>query len=316
MWAVFIGRLVTWANKLDPKTPCGFVGAQAPNIWGGYDWAKLIKKIQFVEAYDLGSAQEIIRSFNPHNAIPQVTTHFHKDAESAGKDTWESWYYFAHGNRGMIAWVEGWFEGKRPKPWLKKYSKTLKELTKVQGPKLVGAKWIHDGVAIYYSHPSIQVSWCFDIEPHRGTWINRMGDYRLGTSHCVRKAWEYILSDSGIQYNFIPYDEVVLNGIPQEYKVLILPACYALSDIEARRIKDFCRKGGTVIADFCCGLFDQHGKARRKGVLDDLFGVMHDGTETKRDLFGSRLWVETDQDKGYYYRSFKFIKFFVEGGIV
>ncbi len=52
--------------------------AQAPSIWGGYDYAKLTKKIQFIEAYDLGSSQAIIRSFNPGNAMPVVTTHFHR----------------------------------------------------------------------------------------------------------------------------------------------------------------------------------------------------------------------------------------------
>ena len=43
--------------------------------------------------------------------------------------------------------------------------------------------------------------------------------------------------------------------------------------------------GGTVIADFACGLFDQHGKGRRRGVLDDLFGVAHDGSLRQRDSF-------------------------------
>ena len=305
VWAVFIGRLVECANRVDPETPCGFVGGQAPNMWGGYDYAKLMKKIQFIEAYDLGSSQAIIRSFNPRNALPQVTTHFHKAARGTANDIWQSWYYFAHGNRGMIGWVEGWFDGKRPKPWLAEYRATLKELGGVQGPKLVGARWIHDGAAIYYSHPSIQVSWCFDIESHRRTWVNRNRDAKLGTSHNVRKAWEYLLTDSGLQYDFIPYDEVVVKGVPHEYKVLVLPACYALSDIEAKRIKDFCRRGGTVIADFCCGLFDQHGKGRGRGVLDDLFGVRHDGTEKRKDFFGGRLWVETNQDAAYYYKEYR-----------
>lgn len=305
VWANFIGRLVEVANQVDPQTPCGFVGGQSPNMWGGYDYAKLMKKIQFIEAYDIGSSQAIIRSFNPENAIPQVTTHFHSDARGSAHDIWQSWYYFAHGNRGMIGWVEGWFDGNRPRPWLYEYRKTLKELGEVQGPKLVGARWIHDGIAIYYSHPSIQVSWCLDMEAHGKTWVNRGNDHRLGTSHLVRKAWEYLLIDSGLQYSFIAYDEVVRSGIPQEYRVLVLPACYALSDVEALRIKEFCQGGGTVIADFCCGLFDQHGKGRTKGALDELFGVKHDGSETARDFFGDRLWVETDQDAGYGYKRFR-----------
>jgi len=181
----------------------------------------------------------------------------------------------------------------------------MKEVGRVQGPKLVGARWLHDGVAIYYSHPSIQVSWCLDIEPHGSTWVNRFSDARLGTSHLVRKAWEYLLSDSGLQYNFIPYDEVVVNGVPAEYQVVILPACYALSDMEAERLGDFVRRGGTLIADFACGIFDQHGKGRSRGALDDLFAITHDGTETKRDFFGPRLWVETDQDRGYSYKRYR-----------
>jgi hypothetical protein len=205
----------------------------------------------------------------------------------------------------MIGWVEGWFEGERPRPWLDEYQPTNLEVGGVQGPKMVGARWIHDGVAIYYSHPSIQVSWCLDIEPHGSTWVNRGSDHRLGTSHNVRKSWEYLLTDSGLQYSFIPYDEVVVRGVPEEYQVLILPACYALSDIEAQRITEFCRRGGTVIADFAAGLFDQHGKGRSAGALDELFSIKHDGSETARDLFGDRLWVETDQDAGFSYSHYR-----------
>jgi len=303
-WAVFLGQLVEAANRADPDTPCGFVGGQSPNLFGGYDYAKLMKKIQFIEAYNLGSSQAIVRSFSPQNALPSVTTHFHSDQRGTANDIWQTWYYFAHGNRGMIGWVEGWFDGKKPRPWLDEYKATNKEVGAVQGKKLVGSRWIHDGVALYYSHPSIQVSWCLDVEPHKATWVNRNSDERLGTSHLVRKAWEYLLTDSGIQYSFVPYDEVIVHGVPEEYKVLILPACYALSDIEAQRFRQFVERGGTLIADFACGLFDQHGKGRPKGALDALFGVAHDGSETKKDFFGGKLWVETDQDAGYGYKRY------------
>lgn len=299
VWANLIGRLVEVCNREDPATPCGFVGGQAPNLWGGYDWAKLAKKIQFVEAYDLGNAQEILRSFSPQDAMPRVTTHFHDDRRGAGNDVWQAWHYFAHGNRGMIGWVEGWFEENgRPRPWLERFRPALHELGR-QGSKLVGGRWLHDGVAIYYSHPSIQVSWMLDAEPHGRTWPNRNDDHRLGTSHLVRQAWTLLLEDAGLQYNFLAYDQVVLHGVPEEYKVLILPSCYALSTIEAQRIADFAARGGTVVADFACGLFDPHGRGRERGALDDLFGVRHDGRETRKDFFGGDLWVETDQEEGY-----------------
>ena len=296
VWANFLGALVETSNAADPEIPCGFVGGQSPNTWGGYDYAKICKKIQFIEAY-LGTAQSIIRSFSPD--IPAVTTHFHSDKLGTVNDFWQMWWCLAHGNRGMIGWVDGWFDGKTPKPWLEDWKGPQKELCTVIGPKVVAAKWVHDGVAIYYSQASIQVSWCLDIEAHGKTWPNRGSDDAHGTWHLVRKAWENMLTDAGIQYNWISYDQVVLNGVPKEYKVLILPANYALSDIEAKRIKEFCEGGGTVIADFACGIFDQHGKGRAKGALDDLFGVTHDGSETKKDFFAGKLWVETDQDSGF-----------------
>ena len=80
-WLNYVGGVVGESNKLDPATPCGIVGGQAPSAFGGYDYARLMRKVQFLESYNLGSSQAIIRSFNPHNAIPNVTSVFHKSAE-------------------------------------------------------------------------------------------------------------------------------------------------------------------------------------------------------------------------------------------
>ncbi|HVR95941.1 MAG TPA: beta-galactosidase trimerization domain-containing protein [Thermoanaerobaculia bacterium] len=303
VWANLIGRLVERCQREDPETPCGFVGGQAPGLFGGYDYAKIAKKVRFIEAYDLGSSQEILRSLAPD--IPRVTTHFRDDRRGTGNDVWLAWHYFAHGNRGMIGWVdESWFEGSKPRPWLDRFGATLRELGGVQGPKMRGARWRHDGIALYYSHPSIQVSWCLDAAPHGRTWPRRNEDHRLGTAHNVRRAWQLLLEDAGLQYDVLAYDQVALRGVPKEYRVLILPACYALSDIEARRIADFARAGGTVIADFACGLFDPHGRGRERGALDGLFGVRHDGGETRGDFFGGRLWTETDQNAGYGFKRY------------
>ena len=76
-------------------------------------------------------------------------------------------------------------------------------------------------------------------DAHRHTWRNRNNDHKLGASHLVRHAWENMLRDEGLQYNFISYVDVIQNGIPKEYKVLILPATLCLSDVEGRRIKNF-----------------------------------------------------------------------------
>ena len=301
-WANFLGELVEYANSIDPDRPCGFVGGQSPSAFGGYDYAKTLRKIQFIEAYNYGDSQAIIRSFNPHNAMPTVTTHFHRSV----RDTvWQTWYYLAQGNRGFIGWVERWFDGNKPRPWHDAVAPHYLEAGQKIGPLMSGAEWIHDGVAIYYNHCSVQLNWILDAEAHKATWRKRYTDATIGGGHLARKAWANMLRDEGIQFNFINYVDVIQKGVPAEYKVLILPATLALSDVEARRIKDFCRRGGTVIADYMPGLWDQHGRGRSDGgALDDMFGVKHDPNMRAGDVFGKRLWVESNQDTHYSFKSY------------
>lgn len=302
VWCNFLGDLVEYANVVDPATPCGIVGGQAPNAFGGYDYAKLTRKIQYIEAYNLGSSQAVIRSFNPQNAVPAVTSHFHQSAED---DIWQVWYYLAHGNRGHIGWVENWFDGETPKPWHEIVAPHYLEAGKKIGPLMQGAQWKHDGVALLYSHPSIQLGWILDAQAHGATWINRDGDHRLGASHLVRQAWENMLRDSGLQYNFVSSIDIIQRGVPSDYHTLILPACLCLSDAEARAIETFCRGGGTVIADYLPGVWDQHGRGRAAGgALDGLFGVKHNPSMTVADVWGGTLWSETNQDANYGWKTY------------
>ena len=289
-WNNFLGDLVEYANSIDPDTPGGFEGGQGSAAFGGYDVAKYMRKIQFLESYSAGS---IIRSFNPHNALPTVTTHFHQNNDDT---IWQCWYNLAHGNKGQIGWVE-----KAPGDQdVAAIAPSYHDAAQKIGPLMSGAEWIHDGVGIYYSHASVQLGWIMDAQAHGKTWRNRNTDSMGGQNMC-RKAWENMLTDDGLQYNFISYADVIQNGIPREYKVLILSDTLCLSDAEARKIKEFCKAGGTVIADYMPGLWDQHGKGRIDGgALDDMFGVKHDPNLGPADIFqGGRLWSEVDQDEHY-----------------
>lgn len=301
-WNNFVGDLVEFSNSVDPDTPCGWVGGQSPNAFGGYDYAKAMRKVQFIESYNIGGSQAIIRSFNPKNAIPAVTSHFHRESADT---IWQTWYYLAHGNRGFIGWVEKWFDGTTPKAWHKETAPHFLEAGKKIGPLMSGSEWKHDGVAIYYSHASIQLGWIMDAAAHGKTWVNRNSDERLGGAHHVRKSWENMLRDAGLQYSYINYVDVIQNGVPPEYKVLILPACLCLSDAEAKRIRAFAEAGGTVIADYMPGLWDQHGKGRATGgVLDDLFSVKHSPDLKASGVFGGKLWCEVDQDANFSWKTY------------
>jgi hypothetical protein len=84
------------------------------------------------------------------------------------------------------------------------------------------------------------------------------------------------------------------------------PADQCLAEVEAKRIRAFVEAGGTIIADFMPGLWDQHGKGRANGgAIDDLFGVKHSPTLKASDVFAGRLWCELDQDANFSWKTYK-----------
>jgi hypothetical protein len=237
--------------------------------------------------------------------MPTVTTFFYTDTVDA---VWQAWYYLAQGNRGHIAWVEKWFNDDRtPKAWLDAVAPTYLDCGRKIGPLMSGATFRSDGVALYYSHASIQLGWILDAAAHGKTWVNRNNDHKLGAAHLVRNAWCNMLRDEGIQFTWLGYADLIRTGVPAGTRVLILPATLCLSDAEARRITAFCRAGGTVVADYLPGVWDQHGKGRAAGgALDDLFGVKHSPEMTARDVFqgDGKLWCEVNQEAHYAYETF------------
>lgn len=267
-------------NQLDPRRPAGFVGGQAPSTYGGYDYAKLTRAVQWMEAYDIGASNEILRSLWAGQA-PHVQTYFATGAPHV--DKWFLWYYLVHGNRGVIVWPEmggkPWFDGAQPQPALDALADTFREVQGDIGRDLLNAEFSTDGVALYYSQPSIRVSWFMDIRPHGASWVNRSSSLNNANASDLlnRVAWTKWLEDVGVQYDFLSYLDV-REGIADlsRYRVIVLPRTFALSDAEAAALRNFVHAGGTLIADYAPGTFDEYGAGRSTGVLDDLFGVRRD----------------------------------------
>jgi len=292
-----LAGLARFTNTLDPATPAGFVGGQQPAPYGGYDYSKITKSIQWIEAYDIGGTCEILRSlWKWPERRPYVQTWF--SSGDPRRDAWFLWYYLVHGNRGVIAWPDkggSWFhwKGGGLAPFIAANAATIRE---VQGEvsKFIldpETRFDADPIALYYSHPSVQASWVMDAVPHGGTWPNRSSSMDNANSSSARNrvAWMKILEDCGYQYNVVTPEQVTAGALEKEgYKVLILGRTICLSDAEAAAIRKFVEQGGTVIADYLTGVLDEHGKGRAAGgALDDLFGIKRD--ESKGYLDGKTI---------------------------
>ncbi len=299
-FAFVLSELTNYTNQLDPDTPAGFVGGQGPSPWGGYDYALLSRAVQWMEAYDVNGTNEILRSFWNRERNLRMQTFFSTGNQKL--DSWFLWYYMLHGCQGVIAWPDKWFHGNGYE--IAAHIQALKKVFRdVQGevskifvdPK---TKFDPDPIGIYYSHPSIQAGWAMDATVHGKTWINRKSfiDNENQSKGLLRKVWCKTLEDLGYQYDFISYLDVKEGRIDlnRRFKVIILPKIICLSDKEAEELRGFVIKGGTLIADYLCGIMDEHGKGRPKGILDDLFGIIRD--ESKGYLNGHGI-TEIDGEK-------------------
>ncbi|MFA6716746.1 MAG: beta-galactosidase trimerization domain-containing protein [Victivallaceae bacterium] len=143
--------------------------------------------------------------------------------------------------------------------FFKIYLKEMKELKSGIGKLLLEAKRSDDGIGIMYSASSVHAATLTKGLPQMEPVINNL---------CR------LLDDSGFQYRAVAYKQVE-EGIlkKSKLKVLFLPYVQALSPKEGEEIRQFVAAGGILIADLRPGVCDQHGKAFKSGLLDDVFGI-------------------------------------------
>ncbi len=295
-------RLTNVANQLAPDIPAGFVGGQQPAPYGGYDYDRLRSSLQWIEAYDIGGTNEILRSFWSYpEAKPRVQTFF--STGDARHDAWFLWYYLLHGNRGVIAWPEqagkSWFAGGKLASSIEQNEPTFRELQGDVSRAILsaGVRFDADAIAVLYSQPSLQASWATDVVTHGQTWPRRSSslDNKCQSAGKNRVAWFKLLEDCGYQYEVVSGCDVVDGALKKlNTRVLILDRALALSDAECRAIESFVRGGGTVIADYWTALLDEHGVGRPQGGLDHLFGIRRDEL---RGYFDGQTITEIDGEK-------------------
>jgi len=283
-FALVNARLVTYAHQQAIGAPVGIVGGQQPSPYGGYDYDKLRLALDWIESYDIGGTNEILRSFwSEPPRRPIVQTYF--SSGDLAQDRWFLWYYLLHGNAGAIVWPDRhgkpWFQDGQIDPHIQQLAPTFRA---VQAPAVrvfadPASQLLTDKIAVLYSHPSVQASWVSDVATHGGTWPRRLSglDNTSQSAGKNRVAWMKLLEDCGYQAKLISDSQLVANELQNgQYKALILPRAMALSDLHCQAIRRFVDAGGTVIADYWTAVLDEHGKGRRAGGLDDLFGVQRD----------------------------------------
>lgn len=258
-------------HSVDPAAFVGIAGAQMPG-WGGYDYWKLTRALNFFEPYNIGNNIEMIRSFSPET--PVVTTSFARGPQEKHR----VWYEFLHGGRGLILWDDKFEYADREKgtvgPRGDETRPYYQELRRGLGSQLIQSRRLHDPVAIHYSQSSFRTAWMLQHQPKGSKWVDRNASTERMDSDFLRLRESYcrLVEDLGLQYRFVAYGQLeegeLLRG---GYKVLMLPNSLSLSAREAEAIREFVAQGGTVITDAMPGTFDEHSRKLPASRLADLF---------------------------------------------
>jgi hypothetical protein len=258
-------------HSVDPAAFVGIAGAQMPG-WGGYDYWKLTRALNFFEPYNIGNNIEMIRSFSPET--PVVTTSFARGPQEQHR----VWYELLHGGRGLILWDDKFEFADRDKgvagPRGEETKPYFQELRRGLGALLINSRRLHDPVAIHYSQSSFRTAWMLQHQPKGNKWVERNASTERLDSDFLRLRESYcrLIEDLGLQYRFVAYEQVEQGELLRGgYRVLILPNSLSLSEGEARAIREFVAQGGTLITDAIPGTFDEHSRKLPAPRLAGLF---------------------------------------------
>ena len=80
----------------------------------------------------------------------------------------------------------------------------------------------------------------------------------------------------GIPFTVIP-DQYLADDTLAGFETLVLPNVACLSNEAAAAIQRFAAAGKGIVASFATGLFDEEGRPRAEGALDDVFGAPFTG---------------------------------------
>jgi hypothetical protein len=86
----------------------------------------------------------------------------------------------------------------------------------------------------------------------------------------------------------IPFEFVHERNLTKEslngYAMVVLPNVACMSDAQAQALRDYANDGGSLIATFETGLYDENGKPRPDFALGDLFGIKKAGARQKAEF--------------------------------
>ena len=268
----------------DPDAHIAVSGTQATNAYNGADWSRLDRVIDDFLSYDGGNQWDMHRSFAKPNAMIGFWTGYGSHGLAVQNAIWTAAIHnVLHPN---IFWMYSFLNpdfthSASARDMGKAFSSLSSEGV---GKLLMESIRQQDGIAVYYSMPSIHAASILGYHQRSSDDDDEVADKARLSFSANRDGWVKTIKDLGLQFDFVSSEDVAAKGIANDkYKVVILPLVFALSNEEIRQLEQFVTRGGVVIADAAPGWMDQHCAWQQNDRVNKLFGITTVGSD-KRQL--------------------------------
>jgi len=255
-------------QKVVPEAKIGYEGSDTEiNSYRAADFYKLMQVMELNCTYDRPFINYAIVDFSKPGTVLGLGWYGgYSSTCSIPYNRYISWRHLLRGANSFWVWWGDPGEGGSVVAsdlsfydYFKENIKQVKEMKEGIGKLFITSKRDNDKIGILYSASSVH---CSTLTPE------------LPSMEKVLNSLATLFEDSGYQFQVIAYKQLEEGILKREdFRLLFLPYCQSISEKEGKEIKEFVEKGGIVIADIRPGVSDQHGKAYKKGILDEVFGI-------------------------------------------
>jgi hypothetical protein len=178
------------------------------------------------------------------------------------------------------------------RPWFTKFSGTLHD---PRWLKIVGDiyKWHHQAEKyLRYETPIARVGLVYSQQT---AWFYGGGQARQKVEDHALGVYQTLI-EARIPFEMV-HDRLLDAAHIDPFKTLILPNIAALSNAQCDQLRDFVRRGGSLVATHETSLYDEDGVRRENFGLGDLFGVSFKG-QVEGPMQNSYLRLENDSATG------------------
>jgi hypothetical protein len=123
-------------------------------------------------------------------------------------------------------------------------------------------------------HPPKSVRWGYDT-------LATDPEGSSGEASNSMQGLYYALLDGRFVFDFV-HEDRLSREVLDRYSTLLLPNVALLSDAQCRELHGYVERGGSLLATFETGLYDEKGAARAQSGLADLFEMRGTGTRAAR----------------------------------